>query len=53
MIVTLQEDPDTGEIIIQLPPEMLESLGWDIGDTLAWGVQDNGSIILSKRENTV
>ena len=48
MIVTLQEDPVTGEFILPLPPELLESLGWDIGDTLVWSVQDNGSIILTK-----
>jgi hypothetical protein len=35
-IITLEEDPETGELIMPLPSELLESQGWHIGDTLVW-----------------
>lgn len=45
----LEEDPNTGELILPFPPEALEKLGWGEGDTLTWTVKTNGSIILSKK----
>jgi bifunctional DNA-binding transcriptional regulator/antitoxin component of YhaV-PrlF toxin-antitoxin module len=53
MLVTLQEDPTTGELILPLPEEVLDQLGLDIGDTLIWSVESNGSIILSKQGDTL
>jgi bifunctional DNA-binding transcriptional regulator/antitoxin component of YhaV-PrlF toxin-antitoxin module len=44
--VTLEEDPDTGELILPFPPEMLEESDWRTGDTLNFIVQDDESIIL-------
>lgn len=35
-IVELEEDPETGDLVMPLPPAMLKELGWDIGDTLTW-----------------
>lgn len=49
-IVTIEEDPTTGELILPLPDEVLESLKVDVGDSLNWDVQKDGSIILSKQE---
>lgn len=48
-IVNLIEDPDTGDIIMPIPDDMCEQLGWKIGDTLTWTVKTNGTIILSKK----
>jgi hypothetical protein len=45
----LQEDPETGDLLLPFPPEALEKLGWAEGDTLTWTVKTNGSIILSKK----
>jgi formylmethanofuran dehydrogenase subunit D len=45
----LEEDPDTGDLLLPFPPDMLEQLGWREGDTLTWTVKTNGSIILSKK----
>jgi len=39
--ITVEEDPDTGDLILPLPPELLEKQGWKEGDTLEW--QDNGN----------
>ena len=45
----LEEDPETGELLLPFPPEALEKLGWVEGDVLTWTVKTNGSIILSKK----
>lgn len=48
--VIVEEDPETGELMLPFSDEMLSSLGWKEGDTLTWTVKTNGSIILSKKE---
>jgi hypothetical protein len=45
----LEEDPETGDLLLPFPPEALEKLGWVEGDTLTWTVKTSGSIILSKK----
>ena len=50
-IVTLEEDSETGELILPFTNEMLESVGWKEGDTLKWNDNGNGSWSLSKVEN--
>ena len=39
-IVELEEDPDTGDIVMPLPAEALEANGWKIGDELTWGIDE-------------
>ena len=39
-IVELEEDPETGDIVMPLPAEALESNGWRIGDELTWGIDE-------------
>jgi hypothetical protein len=39
-IVELEEDPETGDLVMPLPPAMLEALGWNIGDDLTWNIND-------------
>lgn len=48
--VTVQEDPETGDLILPLPEGMCDKLGWDVGDTLSWNktASGDGSFILSK-----
>ena len=48
-IVELEEDPETGDIIMPLPDELIESQGWAIGDVLEWDVnEETGEISLRK-----
>ena len=47
--VDLIEDPETQELILPLPPELLESLGWKEGDKLQWN-QVNGGFVITKKE---
>jgi|TARA_R110000803_G_scaffold207705_2_gene275800 hypothetical protein len=47
--VTLAEDPETGELIMPLPTELLNQMGWDFGDTLIWNDQEDGTFTLKKK----
>lgn len=50
--VTLEEDPETGELIMPLPPDLLNQVGWDFGDTLIWNTDTDGNLTLSKKLDT-
>jgi hypothetical protein len=50
MIVTIEEDTETGELMLPFPPELLASLGWVEGDTLVWTIHDNGNVSIMKKE---
>lgn len=48
--VELAEDPETGDIVMPLPPEALEANGWQIGDELTWGIDEQTrQVTLTKR----
>jgi hypothetical protein len=50
--VTLETDPETGELIMPFPADMLAQVGWDFGDTLIWEDMKNGSWSLRKQDGT-
>lgn len=39
-IVALEEDPETGDLIMPIPAPVLESQGWKVGDTLDWDIDE-------------
>lgn len=45
----VQEDPETGDAMIQFPPDVLTNLGWKEGDTLEWSDNGDGSWSLTKK----
>lgn len=49
--VHLEEDPETGDLILPFPPDMLAQVGWDCGDVIVWNRDDHGNFILSKKED--
>jgi bifunctional DNA-binding transcriptional regulator/antitoxin component of YhaV-PrlF toxin-antitoxin module len=49
-IVTLEEDPETGDLILPLSDEVLEGTGWKTGDTLEWIDNKDGTWTLKKKE---
>jgi len=50
--VTVEEDPETGELILPLPADLLTMQGWVDGDTLEWHDNADGTWSLSKvKEN--
>jgi hypothetical protein len=50
--VITQEDPETGDLILPIPPELLSRLGWKEGDQLEWKQDINGSWILARTGTT-
>ena len=49
--ITLEEDPETGDLILPLPEDLLKQASWSEGDTLAWIDNSNGSWTLQKVKN--
>ena len=49
-VVTLVKDPETGDLILPLDDEIFSETGWEIGDTLEWVDQKDGSWVLRKKE---
>lgn len=49
--VTVEEDPETGELILPFPAEFLAEKGWVEGDTLEWIDNQDGSWTLEKVED--
>jgi len=48
-IIQLEEDPETGDVIMPLPEEMLQSQGWQIGDELTWNIEEDGTATLTRQ----
>lgn len=46
--IVLEEDPETGDLILPLTDEILAEVGWKIGDTLKWIDNKNGSWTIRK-----
>ena len=49
-VIEVQEDMDTGDCIIEFPPDMLEETGWKEGDVLEWHDNKDGSYIMTKKQ---
>ena len=47
--VITQEDTDTGDLLVPIPPILLEQMGWEEGDEIEFKVDDLGRYILSKK----
>lgn len=46
--VITQEDPETGDLLLPLPPQLLEELNWVEGDILDFSLDDQNRYILKK-----
>jgi hypothetical protein len=49
-VVTLVTDPETGDLILPLDNKIFSETGWEIGDTLEWVDQKDGSWVLRKKD---
>lgn len=49
--VTVEQDPETGEVILPLPQELLDLKGWEDGTEIEWIIQDNGTYIIQEARN--
>lgn len=49
--VTLIKDDDSDDLILPFPQELLDEVKWDIGDTVEWIDNKDGTWSLRKKEN--
>lgn len=47
--VITQEDPETGDLLLPLPPELLNEMGWSENDVLDINQDEQGRWILTKK----
>ena len=46
--VKVEGDPDTGDLVLPFPTELLAQMGWDLGDNLVWEDHFNGTFSIKK-----
>ncbi len=49
-IISLEEDPETGDLILPLSDDILEQAGWKTGDTIEWIDNKDGTWTMRKKE---
>ncbi len=47
--ITVEEDPETGDLVLPFPEDFLKETGWKEGDTLTWTDRGDGSWSLEKK----
>jgi hypothetical protein len=50
-VLTVQLDAETGEHMLEFPDDLMTEVGWEIGDSITWTDNKNGSFTLSKSVN--
>ena len=48
---TIKVEKDGEDLILPFPVELLNQMGWDVGDTLLWEIMDNGFVNIRKKED--
>jgi len=48
--ITLVEDEDTGDLILPIGDELMAEVGWEVGDTLDWVDNKDGSFTIMKKQ---
>jgi bifunctional DNA-binding transcriptional regulator/antitoxin component of YhaV-PrlF toxin-antitoxin module len=46
--IITQEDTETGDILVPLPPQLLEELNWKEGDIVDFSLDDQNRYIIKK-----
>ena len=49
--VITQEDPDSGDVLLPIPPILLAEMGWKEGDDVEFNLDDIGRLIIKKKNN--
>ena len=53
-VATVVEDPDNpGQLLLDLGTELCAELGWQVGDTLEWIDNKDGTWLLQKKISTI
>jgi len=53
MIIQLELNPETGELILPLPDDLCAQLGWVIGSELSWIDNEDGTYSLKEKVNGI
>jgi len=48
--VKVEQDPDTGELVLPLPADLLSQMGWIEGTDLFWEETDGKNLILTAKK---
>jgi hypothetical protein len=51
LVVTVEQDPETGELILPIPTELLSQMGWIEGTELFWNDNEDGTFSLKEKKN--
>jgi hypothetical protein len=49
--VTVEEDPETGELALPFPDDLIEKMDWSIGDTLVFEDLKDGTFSIRKKQD--
>lgn len=49
--ITVEYDKDTDDYVLPLPDDLLTDLEWNIGDTLIWTDNQDGTITVKKKDD--
>jgi hypothetical protein len=49
--ITVEEDPETGDLLLPFPDDFLSMQGWKEGDTLEWIDNTDGTWTIKKVNN--
>lgn len=39
-----------GDLAVEFPDELMDNVGWKVGDTIQWDIQPDGLVVISKKE---
>jgi len=53
LVVTLEQDKDTGELILPIPTDLLSQMGWIEGTELFWIDNEDGTYSLKEKKNGI
>lgn len=48
--VTLEQDPETGDLILPFPEDLINQMGWSEGTTLHWDVKDDNTVFITEKK---
>jgi hypothetical protein len=48
--ITLEEDPETGDLVLPFTDEILQAVGWKEGDVVEWIDNKDGTWSLKKQD---
>jgi hypothetical protein len=49
-ITYIEYDADSDEYYFQIPPDMIDALGWNTDDVLVWTILEDNTVILRKKK---